>query len=73
MPYISCIMIRLCSWCDSDRHPCTGAQRSTMATGAVWPARRNIAGDVIYALCDFSLWAELLRAACQVARHTRKQ
>ena len=55
MPYISCIMIRLCSWCDSDRHPCTGAQRSTMATGAVWPARRNIAGDMTYALSDFSL------------------
>ncbi len=44
-----------------------------MATGAVWPTRRNIAGDTTYPLCDFSLWAELLRAACQVkvARHTR--
>ena len=34
-PYISCIMIRLCSWCESDRQPCSGAQRATLATGAM--------------------------------------
>ena len=75
MPYISCIMIRLCSWCDSDRQPCSGAQCSTTATRTVWPARRNLAGGMTYALCDCSLWAELLQVVYQamVTRRTREQ
>ena len=46
-----------------------------MATRTVWPARRNLAGGMTYALCDCSLWAELLQVVYQamVTRRTREQ
>jgi len=40
----------------------------------VQPARRNVAGDMTYAIFEISLCAEMLQASRQVmvARHTRK-